>query len=59
MVKEFPGEKYESVKGMLSKVDMTHSKESPLPQGWMSLDVKLGSLTLTLEENNFAKGVVD
>jgi hypothetical protein len=38
---------------------MKHSKACPLPQGWMSLDIKLGSLTLTLEEGNFAKGIVD
>ena len=38
---------------------MRHSPESPLPQTWMSVDIKLGCLTLHLEDSNWLKGLVD
>ena len=39
--------------------DMRHSQASPLPQSWMSLDIKLGSLTVNMEEDKWLKGMVD
>lgn len=38
---------------------MQHSPESPLPQTWMTCDVKLGCLTMHLEDSNWLKGNVD
>ena len=59
-VKEFPNQKFSSVKAHLSDLyDMKHSKESPLPGTWMSVDIKLGSLTIHMEDTNWAKGQVD
>lgn len=38
---------------------MHHSKENPLPPSWFSVDIKLGSLTLSLEEDKWIKAVVN
>lgn len=60
MVKEYPaGSDFNQVKEELRQHDMQHSKEQPLPQTWMSLDIKLGCLTLHMEDTNWLKGVVD
>jgi len=45
---------------MLDSVyDISHSKEKPLPGSWMSVDIKLGSLTLHLEDEKWNKGEAD
>ena len=38
---------------------MRHSPQSPLPQTWMSTDIKLGALSLHLEDTSWLKGAVD
>ncbi len=59
-VMDFPqNEDFNRVKERLNQIDMKHSPQSPLPQTWMSLDIKLGCLTLHLEDNNWFKGLVD
>ena len=59
-VKEFPSQKFASVRDHLSDVyDMKHSKENPLPGSWMSVDIRLGSLTVHMEDQSFARGLVD
>eukprot|EP00353_Schmidingerella_taraikaensis_P014724 CAMPEP_0185572254 /NCGR_PEP_ID=MMETSP0434-20130131/4209_1 /TAXON_ID=626734 ORGANISM="Favella taraikaensis, Strain Fe Narragansett Bay" /NCGR_SAMPLE_ID=MMETSP0434 /ASSEMBLY_ACC=CAM_ASM_000379 /LENGTH=194 /DNA_ID=CAMNT_0028188051 /DNA_START=1181 /DNA_END=1766 /DNA_ORIENTATION=+ len=50
---------FATVRQELSKHDMKHSPEDPLPQTWMSLDIGLGALSLHLEAANWLKGVVD
>lgn len=59
-VKEFPNQKFSDIREHLSNFyDMKHSKENPLPPTWMSVDIKLGSLTIQMEDTNWAKGRVD
>lgn len=45
---------------MLTSVyDISHSKERPLPQTWASVDIKLGSLTVHLDDDKWHKGEAD
>lgn len=59
LVKTFDGQRFNDVKEMLRSYDMVHSRQNPLPQGWMQLDIRLGNLSLTMEESNFMKAEVD
>ena len=60
MVKTYPaGSDFNTVKQDLSQHDMQHSQASPLPQTWMQIDIKLGCLTMHLEDSNWLKGMVD
>ena len=38
---------------------MKHSPESPLPKTWMSADIKLGSLTIHMNDQDWIKGQVE
>jgi hypothetical protein len=44
---------------LLAAKDLKHSPKTPLPQSWMSLDIKLGSLTVNMEEDKWFKGNVN
>lgn len=55
----FPNEPFNRVKERLNQFDMRHSPQTPLPQSWMTCDIRLGSLTLNLEDRSWNKGMVD
>jgi len=38
---------------------MKHSKERPLPQSWMSVDIAMGSLQINVEEDKWNKAIVE
>jgi len=42
-----------------SVYDISHSKEKPLPPTWASVDIKLGSLSVHIDDDKWDKGIVD
>lgn len=50
---------WENTKKLLAEsYDLVATKENPLPQSWMRIEIKLGTLQINLEDDKWNKAVV-